>query len=124
MIKRHENSLNNLLERVMNEGYGTVAKWRQMKWYEKEIFTSAVRRDLRERWGDLISEAGSAAGYEMTADWAGIRPHIFVDGQLHHDFHILHETESGCPGWINLLGMDSPGLTASMAVGPYVGGLL
>lgn len=63
------------------------------------------------------------ADYPLSADWAGIRPHIFVDGQLQHDFHIIHEVEAGCPRWINLLGMDSPGLTASLAVGPYVGGL-
>jgi L-2-hydroxyglutarate oxidase LhgO len=75
------------------------------------------RREAELYWPSLTDS-------ELTADWAGIRPHIYIDGQLHHDFHIIHETEAGCPGWINLLGMDSPGLTASMAVGPYIGELL
>ncbi len=59
--------------------------------------------------------------YEVHADWAGIRPHIFVRGNLYHDFHILDERHSGYPGWINLFGIDSPGLTSALAFGPYLG---
>jgi len=33
------------------------------------------------------------------------------------DFYIEHEEAKGFPGWINLIGIESPGLTASMAIG-------
>lgn len=62
--------------------------------------------------------------YAVHPDWAGIRPHIFVKGKLQHDFHILDETQSGYPGWINLFGIDSPGLTSALAFGPYLEDML
>ncbi|UCD37510.1 MAG: NAD(P)/FAD-dependent oxidoreductase [Fidelibacterota bacterium] len=58
--------------------------------------------------------------YPLEPDWAGIRPHLFIRDEFHHDFYIKAEDEAGCPGWVNLLGIDSPGLTAAMAMGPYI----
>ncbi|MCK4577188.1 MAG: FAD-dependent oxidoreductase, partial [Candidatus Marinimicrobia bacterium] len=60
------------------------------------------------------------AGHQLTIDWAGIRPHIFVAGEFSHDFQVNDENESGCPGWVNMLGIDSPGLTAAPAFGPHI----
>ena len=36
------------------------------------------------------------------------------------DFYISHEENKGYPGWINLIGIESPGLTASIAIGDDV----
>ena len=33
------------------------------------------------------------------------------------DFYINHEEEKGYPGLINLIGIESPGITASLAIG-------
>ena len=33
------------------------------------------------------------------------------------DFYISHEQEKGFPGWINLIGIESPGLTSAIAIG-------
>ena len=33
------------------------------------------------------------------------------------DFYINHEEDKGYPGFINLIGIESPGLTASLAIG-------
>ncbi len=71
------------------------------------------RRQVRPYWPAIDD-------YQLAADWSGLRPHIFVDGELHHDFHVLEEGPAGCPGWVNLLGIDSPGLTAALAFGPYI----
>jgi L-2-hydroxyglutarate oxidase LhgO len=71
------------------------------------------RSDVRQYW-PTVDE------YRMEADWAGIRPHLFVNGSHYRDFIIAHETDAGCPGWVNLLGMDSPGLTSAMELGPYL----
>ncbi|MEE9464229.1 MAG: FAD-dependent oxidoreductase [Candidatus Neomarinimicrobiota bacterium] len=71
------------------------------------------RRQVRPYWPAIDN-------YQLVADWAGIRPHLFVDGELHHDFYILDESATGCSGWVNLFGIDSPGLTAALAFGPYL----
>lgn len=71
------------------------------------------RSEVREYW-PTVDE------YRMEADWAGIRPHLFVADSHYRDFIIAHEADAGCPGWVNLLGMDSPGLTAAMELGPYI----
>lgn len=57
---------------------------------------------------------------DLTPDFSGIRPKIFHRDQLMPDFYIRHETDLGLRGWINLIGIDSPGLTASLAIGEYV----
>lgn len=56
MQKRHENTLNDLLEKAAFEGYAAVAKWRITRWYGQERFSVGIRRDVRERWEDLRAE--------------------------------------------------------------------
>ena len=53
----------------------------------------------------------------LSPDYAGIRPKIWTDDNAMPDFYISHETEKGFPGWVNLIGIESPGLTASIAIG-------
>jgi L-2-hydroxyglutarate oxidase LhgO len=36
----------------------------------------------------------------------------------------MEETSRGYPGFINLIGMESPGLTSSIAIAKYVNGLI
>lgn len=60
-------------------------------------------------------------------DYCGIRPKLgkqssVVGGRNFIDFHI--EREEGLEGFVNLLGIESPGLTSSLAIGEYVHGLL
>ena len=38
----------------------------------------------------------------------------------HSDFYIKHEEENGYPNWINLIGIESPGLTSSLAIADYI----
>lgn len=56
----------------------------------------------------------------LQADYTGIRPKISGPDQPAADFRIdgpgMHRT----PGLVNLMGIESPGLTASMAIGDYV----
>jgi L-2-hydroxyglutarate oxidase LhgO len=53
-------------------------------------------------------------------DFAGIRPKLQGPGEAMKDFIIKEESELGFPGWINLIGIESPGLTASLAIGEYL----
>ena len=62
MQKRHENALYDLLERVAYEGYTSIEKWRITRWYGQERFSVGIRRDVRDRWGDLAAELKWVAG--------------------------------------------------------------
>lgn len=56
----------------------------------------------------------------LSPDMAGIRPKLYREGEAERDFVIRHEEDRGLPGLINLIGIESPGLTAAPAIGRYV----
>lgn len=72
-------------------------------------FYDAVRR----YWPDL-KDGALAPGY------AGIRPKIVPKGAPGQDFVVQGPQTHGVPGLINLFGIESPGLTASMAIADHV----
>ncbi|MBU0880755.1 MAG: FAD-dependent oxidoreductase, partial [Candidatus Omnitrophica bacterium] len=57
---------------------------------------------------------------DIFTDTAGIRPKLRDYGSDFSDFIIKEETASGFPGLINLIGIESPGLTASLAIAEHV----
>lgn len=61
---------------------------------------------------------------DLTPDMCGIRPKLQGAGEPPRDFLIREESDRGLPGFINLVGIDSPGLTASPAIAKYVAGML
>ena len=52
--------------------------------------------------------------------YTGIRPKLSRPGEPAQDFVIQLEAEHGVPGLVNLFGIESPGLTACLAIGDYV----
>jgi L-2-hydroxyglutarate oxidase LhgO len=54
----------------------------------------------------------------LNPDMAGIRPKIKGDGIK--DFVINHEIDREMAGFINLIGIESPGLTSSLSIAKYV----
>jgi L-2-hydroxyglutarate oxidase LhgO len=61
---------------------------------------------------------------DLSPDMAGIRPKLQRQGEPPRDFVIVHEKERGLEGFVNLIGIESPGLTASPAIARYVETLL
>jgi L-2-hydroxyglutarate oxidase LhgO len=57
---------------------------------------------------------------DLTPDMSGMRPKLSAPDEPARDFHIAHEIEAGAPGFFNLAGIESPGLTSSPAIGQYV----
>lgn len=57
---------------------------------------------------------------DLHPDQAGIRPKLQKPGDPIRDFIIRNEADKGYPGFINLVGIESPGLTACLAIGEYV----
>jgi L-2-hydroxyglutarate oxidase LhgO len=73
------------------------------------LFYEAIRR----YWPRLADGA-------LMPDYTGIRPKLHGPGEPQPDFRIESAAEHGIPGLVNLLGIESPGLTSSMAIGDYV----
>jgi L-2-hydroxyglutarate oxidase LhgO len=55
--------------------------------------------------------------------YAGIRPKVSGPDEPARDFCISGPKEHGVAGVVNLFGMESPGLTASLALGEYIAAL-
>ena len=68
---------------------------------------------IRTYWPDLSDGALEPA-------YAGVRPKIARPGGSNTDFLIQTEEGHGVPGLINLFGIESPGLTASLAIADRV----
>jgi L-2-hydroxyglutarate oxidase LhgO len=61
---------------------------------------------------------------ELTPGYAGIRPKLQGPHDPFRDFVIEHADRHGAPGLINLIGMDSPGLTSSESIAESVDALI
>lgn len=61
---------------------------------------------------------------DIYPDMAGIRPKLQGPNEDFRDFVIREESDNGLPGFINLIGIDSPGLTSAVSIAKYVENLL
>ncbi len=62
----------------------------------------------------------SIRNYQIISDFAGVRPKLQGPGEGFRDFVIRNEADKGFPGFINLVGIESPGLTSASAIGELV----
>ena len=90
--------------------FGPDVEWVERISYEvdprrADRFYAAIRR----YWPGL-PDGALAPGY------AGIRPKISAPGEPAADFVVQGPAEHGLPGLVNLFGIESPGLTASLAL--------
>ena len=77
----------------------------------------AFYAEVRKYWPDLADGA-------LQAGYAGMRPKINAPHEAAADFMIQGPAEHGVPGLVNLLGIESPGLTSSLAIAAQVVRLL
>ena len=80
---------------------------------KREAFAEGVRR--------LVPAIDAR---DLTPDIAGIRPKLQGPGDGFRDFVIVEEAARGLPGFVNLIGIDSPGLTSAPAIAEEVERLL
>ncbi len=57
---------------------------------------------------------------DLSPDISGIRPKVQAKGDPPRDFIIRDEADRGFPGLINLIGIESPGLTSCLAIARHV----
>ena len=77
----------------------------------------AFYAEVRKYWPALPDGA-------LQAGYAGIRPKISGPGEAAADFKIEGPVTHGVPGLVNLFGIESPGLTSSLAIAERVVDLL
>ena len=77
----------------------------------------AFYAEVRKYWPALKDGA-------LQPSYAGIRPKLHVPGSPAADFVIQGENVHGVPGLVNLFGIESPGLTSSLAIGSLVSQML
>ncbi|PCI36833.1 MAG: FAD-dependent oxidoreductase [Elusimicrobia bacterium] len=86
--------------------------------YEVPAERASVFRDVVARyWSGSEIE-------DLTPDTAGIRPKLSGPDGDFRDFVIEEESAKGFSGWVNCLGIESPGLTASSAISERVAGFV
>ena len=80
---------------------------------KRAVFAASVRRILPH-----------VRDEDLSPDMSGIRPKTQPPGGAPRDFIIRDEADRGLPGLMNLIGIESPGLTASPAIARYVASLM
>lgn len=78
-----------------------------------EHFYRAIRN-----WWPGLEDGRLLPGY------AGVRPKIVGPGEADADFRIDGPVQHGVPGLVHLFGIESPGLTAALAIGEEVAGIV
>ena len=102
---------------------GQVRFGPDVEWIEKidydvdparaKAFYSAVRK-----YYPALPDGAIQPGY------SGIRPKLQAPGEIAKDFMISGPDDHGVNGLVNLFGIESPGLTASLAIARYVSELV
>ena len=85
----------------------------------------AVEEEKRSAFGESARRILPQVNDEdLEPDIAGIRPKLQRAGEPPRDFVIREEGDRGLSGLVNLIGIESPGLTAAPAIAHYVARLL
>ena len=102
-----------VLKEVVEEG----------KTVKKEVLETADEakerfiKSINSYWPDLDPE-------KLQEDYVGIRPKIQKKSENMKDFIISGPNDHNLKGFVNLQGIESPGVTSSLAIAKYVGNLV
>ncbi len=90
-----------------------------MEWVETidysfdESLKDKFFHSIRKYWPQIDSE-------KLQPDYSGIRPKIYQPNELQADFLISTPDDHKLEGFFNLQGIESPGLTCSLAIADYL----
>ena len=76
---------------------------------QRDHFATAIR----QWWPELRDD-------DLTPDFVGVRPKLVGSGEPSGDFLLQGSETHGLSGLVNLFGIESPGLTSSLAIGEEV----
>jgi L-2-hydroxyglutarate oxidase LhgO len=72
----------------------------------------------------LVARLHAFWDHALRPGYAGIRPKLQAAGGPPADFLVQGPEIHGVPGLVNLFGIESPGLTAALAMAEHVAGLV
>ncbi len=94
--------------------FGPDVQWvEQVSYRFDQDLAEKFATAIRAYWPDLDAD-------RLQPGYAGVRPKITGPGEAQADFIIQHQADHGLAGAIHLFGIESPGLTASLAIGDRV----
>ncbi|HWU56854.1 MAG TPA: NAD(P)/FAD-dependent oxidoreductase [Rhizomicrobium sp.] len=103
--------------------FGPNVEW--LASHEPADIDYTVSPDIAARFAPVIASYWPGVKMEMlTPDYAGVRPKLSGPSEPNADFRIDGPQAHGLPGLVNLFGIESPGLTASLAIADHVAALL
>jgi L-2-hydroxyglutarate oxidase LhgO len=98
--------------------FGPDMRWINAPSYQfDDSQRGAFAASIRQWWPALRDE-------DLTPDFVGVRPKIAGPGQASADFVVQGPTVHGIDGLVNLFGIESPGLTSSLALAEEVAAVL
>ncbi len=90
-----------------------------LNWIEDLDYS--FQENIKEKFYTSIKKYWPAIDKQkLHPDYTGIRPKIYGPLEKAVDFQIQTSDDHGLHGLINLFGIESPGLTSSLAIGKYV----
>lgn len=98
---------------------GSVRFGPDVEWID-EIDYTADKTRLHSFRSAVARYWPEASQSEFTVDYTGIRPKLSQPGAAAADFKICGPVQMGLPNQVHLFGIESPGLTASLAIADYV----
>ncbi|TKB46804.1 NAD(P)/FAD-dependent oxidoreductase [Ferrimonas sediminicola] len=97
-----------------NARFGPDVQWCDAPQFE-------VTQGLEERFKEAVASYWPGVAWRtLTPDYAGVRPKLSGPGEPGVDFALLGPADLGIAGLVALAGIESPGLTASLALADLV----
>jgi L-2-hydroxyglutarate oxidase LhgO len=98
---------------------GSVRLGPDIEWVDNLDY--AVSEDIAEHFAESCRRYWpGVVDRELTPSYCGIRPKIHGPNESAADFWIDVRHGDGAPGLVNLFGIESPGLTSSLAIAAHV----
>lgn len=127
-----------LLYPVMPHGYGSVLGIHLTVDLDGELKLGPDVEPLAHRRADYAVDESRRGAFlaaarrylpsldeeDLSPDQSGIRARLQAIGAPFRDFVVAEESERGLPGWVNLVGIESPGLTCCLELAREVRELL
>ena len=108
--------------------FGPDVEWIDANVRVEDIDYTVDKRRAESFYDEVKKYWPGLEDYSLQPDYAGIRPKLghpsIPNTRLSEDFVIQGESEHGISGFINLMGIESPGLTSSMAIADEVVSIL
>ena len=96
-----------------------------LKINDKPLYKYVTEQSLKSKFIESISQYWPEINStKLHPDYTGIRPKITKPNEKMKDFSIQTSDHHGIKNFINLQGIESPGLTSSLAIGKLVKNLL